>query len=275
VLDAQSNVYFTGQIIHSPRTGNNENIAGFVPYLPPNDVGGNVTFVVKLDSSGNLLWGNNSYTGSSFIGFGLALNGNEMGLATEYGDGDWDGMGITRPAGNNPAVRKPALVRYDAATGNILDIVKVEGGLREGDAMTAIDVDRFGNYIVGGYMADDLFTDPNDGIPTLMRNDNIGGDFWVGRYAKTDCNGVPLSSTSIEKAQILPSLLGNPVGDKAILQNATGMDYTIYDLSGRMMLEGSLTESMIIFTRELPSGVYLIRLTDENSFQHTLKMLKR
>ncbi|NLN33509.1 MAG: T9SS type A sorting domain-containing protein, partial [Flavobacteriaceae bacterium] len=49
---------------------------------------------------------------------------------------------------------------------------------------------------------------------------------------------------------------------------------SIYDLNGKMLLSNSVSSEGIVSTAQLPKGIYIIRLTDENGNVFSKKLRK-
>ena len=267
-VDSQSNVYLSGRSF----SGNGavpDTFAGYT--MDQTSLSGGVTsgpFIIKLNSQGNLLWGSNPDFGAQSGGYKIALNGNEVALATALRiSGNWGSQTYTR---SSSWVDDPVVARFDATTGNVLGLedVLAPGGSQE--MATAIATDNFGNYVVGGYFRSTLFQN-NTAITPLQINGNGATDFWYARLATTDCNGVPLSidEENISKVSIFP----NPVTDVIqVTGNLSFTSYSIYNISGQQVLSGAIDDNKIEVL-SLTSGVYFLNLKSDVASQ-TLKLVK-
>ncbi len=267
VVDANSDIYFCGRMFQPPNNPNTPSMASYIPSAT-----NNIGYLLKLDSAGNLIWGTNAGLGSSEFGHGIALNGNEVALAGSFGDGFWKNTEIIPRTGNR-AKFKPALIRLNASNGSLIEVVRVDGDPTVEDQMTAVAVDQYGNYVTGGYMNGPLFTN-TPGITPLQRNDNRLADFFVARYATTDCNGVPLSSNTIEQQPDI-RLAFNPVGSHARILGIETGKVEIYDLTGKLLKSQLMEQRQEIDTSRLGSGIYLLMVNDGAVNSKTLKMVKK
>ncbi len=276
--DDQSNVYFSGASNNiNTTTFNNDadSIAGYQfdqVNSPTNSNGTQGIYVVKLNSSGALQWGSNpSYsTGIIATGYGLVINNNEVALAAAMLNTNvWDNATFSRSFGS---AQDPVIVRMDKNTGIVSAIEDIEGPLGFDDEATAIAVDNFGNYVVGGYVTNSLFlNDPN--VSSII---NSGGDsdFWFARLATTDCNGVPLSNEEVDAS--IFNIFPNPAQEKITVSSNNDLDinrYHIYNLKGQL-IQGGIVENSKINVANVASGIYLLQLEDTTGASHTLKLIK-
>ncbi|MBF4983251.1 hypothetical protein FNJ87_02505, partial [Nonlabens mediterrranea] len=197
--DDQSNVYISGSATNTLGSGND----GFAGYTltqvtsPTISGGANANYVIKLNASGALQWGTNpTYTtGIIAAGYGLVVNGNEVAMAgAMLNNNIWGNATFNRAASGS--AQEPVVVRMDKNTGIVSAIEDIEGPLGFDDEATAIAVDNFGNYVVGGYFTNSIFL--NDPNVSSITNSGGDSDFWFARLAKTDCNGVPLSNNEVQ-----------------------------------------------------------------------------
>jgi hypothetical protein len=269
-VDDNSNVYFTGRSVSSSPIGTSIFAGYSFDQVTQSGLGGaNGTYVIALDSAGNLLWGNNSDT-FTFNALGLTINGNEVAVATAMDDADtWDG--IQAPYGGVQA-DDPAVVRLNKTTGVAISIEQIEGTSGQFDELTAIATDNFGNYVVGGYMKNSLFlNDPN--VPMITKNGN-GADFFMARLAKTDCNGVPLSNEEVKEQSF--KIFPNPASDFITItssQAALIVSYKLYSISGQLVQEGQPINRRVDISN-LTTEIYLMQVRDQDGILGTLKLVK-
>jgi len=270
--DDQSNVYLSGAI----NNGVNVGVANFAGHVfdqetSPTNAGGAISsYVIKLNDTGVYQWGTNAVytTGGISTGYAVVVNGNEVAMGTSMVNSNtWDSATFTRSFGS---AQDPVVVRMDRNTGTVITIEDIEGPLGFNDEVTALGVDNFGNYVVGGYVTSSLFVnDPN--VPTIT---NSGGDsdFWFARLAKTDCNGVLLSNETIEKSKA--SIFPNPA--QSLVQIKSDQEFNsfaIYNLTGQKVLYGLFIENLHIDISKLTTGMYFLHLKNEDGSQ-MIKLMK-
>ena len=267
-VDDQSNVYLSGRNF-SGIGSVSDTFAGY-SFDQTSLSGGPASgpFIIKLNSQGNLLWGSSPFYGAESSGFKIALNNNEVALATALRiNGNWGSQSFTRSGSWQD---DPVVARFDAATGNVLGLedILAPGGSQE--MATAIATDNFGNYVVGGYFRSTLFQNFT-GITPLQINGNGDTDFWYARLATTDCNGVPLSMEEENLSNV--SIFPNPATDFAqITGDLSFTSYSIYNISGQQVLSGAIDDNKIEVL-SLTSGVYFLNLKGDGGRQ-VLRLIK-
>ena len=274
VTDDQSNVYLSGASNNVGNVGT-DNFAGhtFDQLSSPTSQGGGVaSFTIKLNTNGVYQWGTNATysTGTISTGYAVVVNGNEVAMGTSMiNTNTWDGATFTRPFGS---AQDPVVVRMDKNTGSVIAIEDVEGPYGFNDEVTALAVDNFGNYVVGGYVTNSLFA--NDPNVSIITNSGGDSDFWFARLAKTDCNGVPLSNGDIKEQSF--KIFPNPANDYITILSTTSVtveSYQLYNLTGQLVQEGQPVNRRVDIS-DLTTGIYLIKVNAENSQSNTLKLVK-
>jgi len=269
-VDDQPNIYVTGS---STTFANNmgfvnSSFAGYVFDQGINSNGATAYVALKLDSSGNLVWGTHSDEHGSNESYDSVITGNELAIAADLANtSGWDSQTFTRTAGTQ---RDPVIIRLDVVSGICLGISDILGSAGNRDETTAITADRFGNYAAGGYMEGSLFSGGGS-VPEIFKN---GGttDFWTARLAKTDCSGIPLSVTGVSRPPAIPSW-PQPADGRIRLINYEGeSSFTIYDISGREMFMGKVSGGEPVDVSALTTGIYFMVL-DNNKGR--IKLVKR
>src|SRR5690606_12332788 len=148
---------------------------------------------MKLTQDGTILWTKSatsldhgftwlSYTGEKIK---IAQNGNEIAMAKGAFLEKWDNYSMNMPHNDQ---NSPLLIRLNKDNGNIVGFHKISSGYGYQDEFTAIAVDNDGNYLLGGFFQHELFTDPNDGIPTITSPIVDKTNFFVTKLAKSACS---------------------------------------------------------------------------------------
>jgi hypothetical protein len=274
-VDSNSDIYVCGAYGNSGAATTAANFAGFSfgQNHPANDFSGVRNYILKLNSSGNLVWGSdpNFEQVSNLSNFDIAIDGNDIYVAGNLNPNTWDGINYTY--GNGNTRNAPVVLRLNKTTGQLQEII--DAGMDTGDtqAAMAIDVDNFGNVIVGGYLTGSLFNNIPNVSPVVK--DSGASDFWFARLAKTDCNGVPLSIEEV--AQDGFSIYPNPASSFIQVQtigNTILTGYHIYSMTGQIIQKGASSETTISI-ENLKSGVYFIELTGSENTRNMIKLIKK
>lgn len=245
-LDATGNVYLTG---YASANLGADNFAGFV-FDPEGTGSGKIDpFLVKLDSDGNLLWGTNANLYSRFIGQSIVINGNNLYLGLGMLLNTWDGLDVPGPTGQG-LVPDIQIIRFDAQTGVAQKVISNNAITPTRDAIMAMALDNNGDLVVGGYFGSSLFA----GTYLHIQNTGPDSDFFIAKYQPQD-TGVGISEVSVlNTVKVYP----NPTSAVLNLQSQVVLtNYTLFDLQGRAVKQGSLTTNQIDLSG-LESGVYVL-----------------
>ena len=258
--DNTGDIYITGesQSFNPANQGNDfESFAGYV-FDQINDngsgAGTRAPYVLKLDDSGNLLWGSNPDNFSSFSGRKISLYGNEVAIGLGlWKDVIWDGFSVGGSA------YEASLVRFDKNTGAVIALEKLSSGSGNAE-ITALEADQQGNYVVGGFTESSLFVD-NSNIPTLTKT---GGeaDFFTAKYA---CQGCSIGTEQPEDNEAIV-LYPNPAQSYFKLESRHQLNnYRIYDMQGKKVQQGKITQAQqAISISDLTQGVYFVKVSDRH-----------
>jgi hypothetical protein len=275
-IDDDSNLYISGKYL----TDTNNPGVSMNGYQFPMDTGGNVMYIMKLNSEGAVQWfrkpsgyttANGIFTGSNF-GYDLVLNGDEVGVATQVTNEIWGDIEITRPVNHRS---DPAVLRLDKATGNPIAIHDIMGITGYDDAFTAITVDDDGNYVTGGYFHYNLFTAEDDNIPTLTKvfEQALYTDFFVTKLATGPCGTSGTKDFSRNTVTIYP----NPSGNSINIQTEENLQsYEVFTITGQLVLKGTLqVGETAISLVDLAAGVYTVNFNTIDGRSITQKIIKK
>lgn len=263
-VDSDSSLYFCGKyFVNSPVE------VSFNGFQYPMNLSGNVAYVMKLDPDANVQWikvpsgyttAAGFFTGAHYF-HQLTINGDEIGLATQVSNEIWDNVSVNRPTNH---MSDPALLRLNKNTGQAIALhdVMCPGGYN--DSFTAVSSDNDGNYILGGYFFNDLFTAANDNIATLhkVQDEAMNSDFFVAKLAKNPCGtGLGTIDLDYKAMQIYP----NPAtGTVTIATDSTLKSYEVVSVLGQKLLHGTFNpEQYTISLEGLSAGVYIINVQTE------------
>ncbi len=267
-IDSNSDIYIGGRYYLG-----SSNSASFGDYTFTNLVSGNRPYILKMNSDGEVQWSKTpsgyidpvAATGSYFA-YDVAINGNEVALATHGRSTVWDNFSINRPSGHG---NDPYLIRFNKQTGEVIGLHDIYGsGGNHG--LTAVTADQDGNYVVGGAMRNSLFTNNPNGIPTLYNiSDGSYTDFFMARLAATPC-GTNVS-TEVFKEQTL-KLYPNPTSGLVYIEAQDLQSYEVYNLLGQRLLSGT---SEVINLQDLSKGTYIVKVTTQSGEVMTSKVIKQ
>ena len=139
---------------------------------------------------------------------------------------------------------------------------------------TSIAVDNDGNYVLGGFFHDQLFTDPNDNVSTLTYVGTYRSQFFYTKYAKSACSAMATVETPIKETDVV--FYPNPVED--VLHVKTKEKLTSYEIitaDGRLVKKADLNgRNHTIQMQELKTGVYYVKVFGEG-FATVEKLIKK
>ena len=262
VIDDQGDIYITGQSQNSNGLDNNgESFVGYVfDQADNNGTGTNAPYILKLNSQGNLLWGNNTSSFSDHSGRSIAFYNNEVAIGLGlWNDTTWDGFSV------GGSGYEASLVRFNKNTGAVTALEKVSSGTGNAE-ITALEADQQGNYVVGGFTESSLFVD-NSNIPTLTKT---GGeaDFFTAKYA---CQGCSIGTEQPEDNEAI-ALYPNPAQSYFKLESRHELEnYRIYDMQGKKVKQGKVTSSINI--ADLQAGVYFVKVSNRHEQQQVLRLV--
>lgn len=266
-----SDIYISGRYFAGTTAGT---FGNYTFPLPPYQ--GQVPFVMRITADGNVKWakiadGITTYGAYRSTKGKIALNGNEIAFAKGSWNDIWGNHAMVRPNGDKA---DPLLVRLNKETGAVIGADDILSSYLSQDEFTAIAVDKDGNYIVGGFFHDQLFTDPNDGVNTMGVN-VVGGksQSFFTKYAKSACSQMSVEETA---AQAGIQLYPNPVQDVLHIRSKELLvSYEIYGTTGQLIKQGTLNSTQAqIAASSLQAGVYYVKLTTKTSTV-TEKILKK
>ncbi|WP_177766197.1 T9SS type A sorting domain-containing protein [Flavobacterium sp. I3-2] len=285
LVDNQSNVYVSGRGTsytvlpdgnYGPQNGN------FGGYQFTN-ISNRQSFVIKFNAQGNLLWGSNA-DGTAGDGLGgsgsestrsMTINGDELAVGTAFYNNTWGAFGITgQPMG---AFTDPILIRLNKNTGVPVGGHRIQGpnGFREG--LTAVETDKDGNYIVGGYMRTYLFTNGDDYVDPIVgqlmkATQGSGTDFFIAKLAKNTCNYLDTDAFTKLNLKVYP----NPTTNNVFIDTPENLTtYEVYNILGQRLVSNSFNGDNSISLETFAPGTYFIKVTTDQNTQATVKVIKK
>lgn len=275
-LDDQGNVYLTGTFRGAMFNDPDHSFAGYVfsnllsePYC------------MKLDSNGQHVW-TSMPDGAARAPDRVIVSGDEVFLGQGYvsfggGGHYWDNAYFERPSGHGT---DPVVIRLDKTTGEGIEIHDImSSGFGHDDVITALEVDKLGNIVVGGYMQSDWLFDAHTTVPRMYKKNGNDHDFFLAQLAKDGVNCSDFLSNG--EAMTLPKveLWPNPTTGRIQLKSTEGFEnIKVFDVLGRLALpNNSLTKnqkSISLDLNSLPAGVYFIQVSMDGQWQ-TFKVIKK
>lgn len=236
-----------------------------------------VPFVMKMNASGTVQWARTPEAmsglqfGYRFTKGTIAINGNEIAFAKGSWSDVWGSYAMVRPDGDRS---DPLLVRLNKDTGEVLGTGEIRSNYYVIDEFTAVAADNDGNYVVGGFFHDQLFTDTNDNVNTMAVNVAGGkSQSFFTKFAKSACSQMSVEETA---AQAGMQLYPNPVQDVLTIKSKEPLvSYEIFGATGQLVRQGNLNmmQEQIVLS-SLQTGVYYIKLKTKSSTV-TEKILKK
>ncbi|MCP1299415.1 T9SS type A sorting domain-containing protein [Chryseobacterium sp. S0630] len=236
-----------------------------------------VPFVMKMNASGTVQWARTPEAmsglqfGYRFTKGTIAINGNEIAFAKGSWSDVWGSYAMVRPDGDRS---DPLLVRLNKDTGEVLGTGEIRSNYYVIDEFTAVAADNDGNYVVGGFFHDQLFTDTNDNVNTMAVNVAGGkSQSFFTKFAKSACSQMSVEETA---AQAGMQLYPNPVQDVLTIKSKEPLvSYEIFGATGQLVKQGNLNmmQEQIVLS-SLQTGVYYIKLKTKSSTV-TEKILKK
>lgn len=276
-IDADHSLYMSGRYFNDHNTGG----VAFGDYEIPNDLAGNIIYVMKFDSSGAVQWLKrpSGYTapGGIFTGmynaYDLDINGNEVVVATQVNCEIFDDIVITRPTNHRSDA---ALLRLDKATGGAIAVDDIMGYPEYDDVFTAVQRDNDGNYVTGGAFHYDIFTAEDDNVPTIHK---VGGqdqfsDFFVAKLANVPCGTGTVGVEEVKAGDF--NIYPNPsTGIVNIHSQEQLSSYEIVNMLGQVLLKGNLEQSQNqILIESLSVGTYIITVKTTDNKSISRKVVK-
>ncbi|MDR4953840.1 T9SS type A sorting domain-containing protein [Chryseobacterium sp. ES2] len=236
-----------------------------------------VPFVMKMNAAGTVQWARTPEAmsglqfGYRFTKGTIAINGNEIAFAKGSWSDVWGSYAMVRPDGDRS---DPLLVRLNKDTGDVLGTGEIRSNYYVIDEFTAVAADNDGNYVVGGFFHDQLFTDANDNVNTMAVNVAGGkSQSFFTKFAKSACSQMSVEETA---AQAGMQLYPNPVQDVLTIKSKEPLvSYEIFGATGQLVKQGTLNmmqEQIVVSS--LQTGVYYVKLKTKSSTV-TEKILKK
>jgi hypothetical protein len=247
ITDAQHNVYASGFF---------SNTVSFGAIELQTLTGGSKIFTVKYDNAGNELWVRRPISPDGFNciqSSGMDSEGNLYVAGTTSTDLVFHG-GIMLDVEEEGGF---FVARYNP-DGNAV-WAKASGGV---DANADVAITCFDDetvYIAGTFSEPSLHFDATELIKTSGNHDRF-----IAKLHHEDA----LSATAFDHTSLV--VYPNPVQNVIHLANTHGnSEYTVTDISGKIILKGQLASGNEIAVDDLASGIYILQLSSEGKTSAT------
>ncbi len=224
-------------------------------------------FVARLNKNGVVQWARTptNDTSNNYFGYGLVINGNEVGLATNGTYMIWDNYSMNQQFVNG-FQPDPVLIRLNKQTGTVIGMHNIQGSMNY-NILTAVAVDNYGNYVVGGSFVDNIFTNNFNGVPEKNGN-GAYHDFFVAKLTN------PLSTDKFNKLNV--NVYPNPTTDIINIETQeTLQNYEVYNVLGQQIQRGSFNGTNQINLHGAASGNYFIKVTTTQGSNATVQVIKK
>src|SRR5690606_25815469 len=158
----------------------------------------------------------------------LSLKSGEVAFGSSEGHLQWDNFTLNYPSGQGTA---PTLLRFDKQTGTTIGMHSIDdpGSYK---TMTAVAVDRDGNYVTGGHFMGTLFSNTPGVTPITSAGES---DFFVAKLGAYACGTNSTEKFNNIKVNVYP----NPTNDIINIDtDETLLNYVVYDINGREIQNG-------------------------------------
>ena len=205
-------------------------------------------FIVKYDTSGNVLWAKSAGGAGSDVSNGVCTNASGNIFITGYFDSPTIAFGTTTLTNVN-AANDIFIVKYDAS-GNVL-WAKSAGGAGS-DLSSGVCTNASGNIFITGY-----FGNPNINFGTTTLTNAGGVDIFIAKLGGiTGINDIKNSNI-----KIYPNPTNNIFNIEGLTKNENNT-IQIFDVQGKLVITKTINEKGMIDLSELNKGVYVIKIGD-------------
>jgi len=275
--DTDSNVYIGGSLYKNPNEQNlktyDPNDTSVQPYIFTAVTNCTIpmTAILKSDGVVQCVQATAAYNATAGSpgprhGKGIAIKNSEVAFGTQGANEFWDNFEVQRPYSHSP---DPLLVRFNKQTGDVIAMHDIMAGTGV-DQITAVAVDRDGNYVTGGFFYGGTLFPNTSGIAPLYSAGE--SDFFVAKLAAYACGTNSTQKFNTLKINVYP----NPTNDVINIETDEQLsNYIIYDVSGRQIQSNLFAGSNQINLQNVTTGVYFIKVTTVQGNSGTVRVVKQ
>ena len=207
-------------------------------------------FIVKYDTSGNVLWAKSAGGTGNDVSNGVCTNASGNVFITGYFDSPTISFGTTTLISGN-SIADIFIVKYDTS-GNVL-WAKSAGG-NGSDVSSGVSIDASGNVIITGG-----FGSPTISFGTAMltnANNTVNSmDIFIAKLGGIT-GVIDIKNSNIK---IYPNPTNNIINIEGLTKNENNT-IQIFDLQGKLVITKTINEKGTIDLSELNKGVYVIKI---------------
>ncbi len=257
--DVSGNVFMTGKI-NSPTI-----TFGTITLTTASALGSGDIFIVKYDTSGNVLWAKSAGGGTSDQGYSVSTDasGNVFITGSFWSPTISFGTITLTNAGSCDIF----IVKYDA-NGNVL-WAKSVGGVSNDEGLS-VSTDANGNVFIAGSSRSPTIS---FGTTTLTIASAIYVDIFIAKLDTVLVTGGNEIETSDNGVLLFPNPANNHL-TIALASNYKKTEVTITDITGKIIYSAteSAMQKMEVSTKDFASGVYLVQI-QTTDFIETKKLI--
>jgi hypothetical protein len=242
-IDSQNNIYLAGTISASTTIQT-------VTLVPP---AANASLLVKFDSNGNVIWAKCGGGQNNAFGVVVDSQGNPYILGSFLQNNiSFDTVSLSA-IHVSPWLDPIYVVKYDSS-GNALWGKTLASG---GDDVCAIAIGPTNNIYIGADYTQYSLIVGND----TLANTHFGEYPYVAKLGYPSAEGIAGVQGNNNYV-----LFPNPCADRlqVDLKENAASEITIYDMTGRNLLEKKFIQSATLNTEKLASGIYIYKLVKQN-----------
>ena len=194
-LDEEGNIFFTGRFSGFSADEEPDSFAGYA-FGEAGESPETAPFLIKMDPDGSLIWGSHAHKSSRFSPGGLAFYESYVYLGLPIQSNTWGNLTIPSGPEGVGYVPDPVIIRFDAKTGQSLDVFWAQGSDLSRNGFTALKTDNNGDLIGGGYFAQSLFFGEEFSL-----SNQAGGpsDFFIAKNQPVETPCLVPTALAVEK----------------------------------------------------------------------------
>ena len=178
-IDQQGNIYLGGNFQHTQ-----SNQVSFNGYVPQHNTLSAFPVIIKMDSKGNLLWGNSANgVDAGSVRNNIKYSSNNISYVNSHAGIQWGSYGFPQDPNSGYGMYH---ARFNAQTGAIISMDTIGSNFGYSEYPTAITADKRGNVYIGGEFQGQMYV----GQDTLTNTHSSyqGTDYFLVKAGQANCN---------------------------------------------------------------------------------------